>query len=153
MLLEDYIQLLEDPMSADEEAIEPLHDMLSYAPFCASAQLLLLRALYAEGQKKNIATQLQKALLYAPQDVSVYFLLRDNSRNTAGYNSTQDERQRATDEGQETKRETRNNKGEHSLSYFDMLEKLTATAKRTGLSFEELTKRYIETRKYTKRHA
>ena len=140
MLLEDYIQLLEDPMSADEEAIAPLRAMLSYAPYCASAQLLLLRALYSAGQRKETNIQLQKALLYAPPEVSVYFLLREQSRpNTAKRNDRKQTSVKSGDSIQDR---------QHSLSYFEMIEKMTATAKRTGISMEELTKRLIETRKY-----
>ena len=145
MLLEDYIQLLEYPMSADEEAIEPLRAMLSYAPYCASAQLLLLRALYNGGYKREATQQLQKALLYAPPEVSVYFLLKEQGHTK----TTGTAQKQAQDSSAKTQKATQE-QGQHSLSYFEMIEKMTATAKRTGISFEELTKRYIETRKYVK---
>ena len=135
LTLDDYIQLLEDPTSIDESAIQPLRDMLTYAPYCSSARLMLLRALFSNGRRRECAAELQRTVLYAPMDVSVYFLLREPVSKVAVTTS------------RDVQRESR----EHSLSYFDMLDKIAATAKRTGLSFEELTQRYISTRKYTGR--
>lgn len=128
--LDDYIQLLEEPMQVDEEAIDALRSMLGYAPYCASARLLLLRALYKSGKRGEMNRQLKRALLSAPPEVSVYFLLRE------------------TKSLKDLKPKDDKPKGEKSLSYFEFIDRMTATAKKTGLGFDELARRYMQMRDY-----
>ncbi len=136
--LEDYIQLLESPMSVDVEWVESLQSMLEYAPYCASARLLLLRALFLNRNKEEWTNELQRSLLYAPLDVSVYFLLRSAMADIGIKGNEQRDKVQSIKSNDDNK----------TMSYFDLLDKMALTAKKTGISFEELTKRYIETSKY-----
>lgn len=129
MNLEEYISLLESPASVDASHIEDLRALLRYAPYCASARLLLLKALYDSGSS-DYQSELERAMLAVPPQTSVYFLLNPKK----------------------VKRSKRSYRGAGSAaqSYFEMIEHMQSVAEQSGLSFEEITKRYIETREYTR---
>ena len=74
MTIEDYLLLLESPESVDESAIDDLKAMLRYAPYCSSAQILLLKAMH-RSHDTNYAAQLHRATLYAHSNEQLYFLL------------------------------------------------------------------------------
>ncbi|HCS87976.1 MAG TPA: hypothetical protein DIW30_06150 [Bacteroidales bacterium] len=74
MTIEDYLLLLESPESVDESAIDDLKAMLRYAPYCSSAQVLLLKALH-RSHDTNYASHLHRAVLYAHSNEQLYFLL------------------------------------------------------------------------------
>lgn len=129
MTLEDYTQLLESPTMVDASHIEPLRDLLRYAPYCASARLLLLKALYDAGDP-SYTDEMERTMLAVPPQTSLYFLLHPKKvkRSAAA----------------------RRPKSEATLSYFDMLQKMQQVADNAGLSFDEIAKRYIATREYIK---
>lgn len=128
MTLEEYIQLLESPSEVDTTHIEALQDLLRYAPYCASAQLLLLKAIYSSGDRKYMK-QLERSMLVAPPESSVYFLL--NPKKVV-------------------RKPTKNRRQSFSSdpTYFELLEHMQDVAKRKGLTFEELAQRYLDARKY-----
>lgn len=74
MTLEDYLILLESPETADASHIPDLEAMLQYAPYCSSAQILLLKALH-RSHDTNFAARLPLAVLHAHSNQEVYFLL------------------------------------------------------------------------------
>lgn len=129
MTLDEYLQLLESPAIADASNVQSLRDMLHYAPYCASAQLLLLKALYSSGNK-DYTKELERSILAAPPESSVYFLL--NPKKVV--RKTIQKRPTLTSDP----------------TYFELVERMQDVAKRTGVSFEELAKRYLEARQYTK---
>lgn len=130
MDLEEYIQLLESPTSVDASQVDDLRAMLSYAPYCASARLLLLKALYDAGDPAY-QDEMERAMLALPPQTSVYFLL-----NPRKIKRSQQAYKRYSDGATQT--------------YFEMLEKMHEVADQSGVSFEEITRRYIESRQYTK---
>lgn len=129
MNLEEYISLLESPASVDASHINDLRALLNYAPYCASARLLLLKALYDSGSS-DYQAELERAMLAVPPQTSVYFLLNPKKVKRS---ST-----------------VRRPKSEASISYFDMLQKMQEVADTAGLSFDEIVQRYISTREYVK---
>lgn len=128
MTLEEYIQLLESPASVEASHIEALEDMLRYAPYCASAQLLLLKAIYSAGDRRY-TKHMERGILVAPPESSVYFLL--NPKKIIRKNN-------------KSRRQTFSS----DPTYFELLEHMQDVAKRKGLSFEELAQRYLDARKY-----
>ena len=132
MTLDEYTQLLESPTSVDSSHVGALRDLLRYAPYCASARLLLLKALYDNAEDNATYQQeLERAMLAVPPQTSVYLLLnpRKIKRSQRAYKRYSDGA---------------------SQSYFEMIEKMQEVAAQNGLSFEEITSRYIATREYTK---
>lgn len=129
MTLEEYTQLLESPNTIDAEAIQPLQDLLHYAPYCVSARLLLLKALYDNDQRDEAAKAMQRTILSAPQEVSVYFLLNPKRIKR--------------------RLETKKRVGQKDMTYFELIDKLQDVSKKTGVSFEELAQRYLEARQYS----
>jgi len=129
MDLEEYIQLLESPTSVDMSMVDDLRAMLTYAPFCASARMLILKALYDAGDPA-FNREIDRAVLATPPQSSVYFLL-----NPRKIKRTPKPAEKKPD-GQPT--------------YFEMLDKMHEVAEKTGLSFEEITRRYIESNRLLK---
>lgn len=129
MSLEEYISLLESPASVDPSQIDDLRALLQYAPYCASARLLLLKALYDSGSS-DYQAELERAMLAVPPQTSVYFLLNPKKVKRS-------------------KRAFRGSGGA-AQSYFEMIEHMQSVAQQSGLTFEEITRRYIETSQYTK---
>lgn len=138
MTLDDYITLLESPQSVEEEDLQPLRDLLGYAPYCVSARLLLLKGLYDNGHRKEASQQMQRAILSAPQEVSVYFLL-----NPKKIKRHEEMKRSVTTSANKVK-------GEHDLTYFELIDRMQAVAKKTGITFEELAKRYLDARQYSR---
>ncbi|MCQ2335036.1 MAG: hypothetical protein MJZ89_04245 [Paludibacteraceae bacterium] len=134
MDLDEYTQLLESPSLVEETQVQDLQALLQRAPYCASARLLLLKALF-ESNDPRFADIMDECMLMTPPEVSVYFLLQPKKTKAA----TKKRNDKPTDAH-----------GEHSISYFEMVERMQQVANKTGLTFEELTKRYLETRQYTK---
>lgn len=126
MTLDDFTALLEAPTSVDAGQISALRNMLRYAPYCAPARLLLIKALY-DADDPTYADEMEKGILVAPPEVSVYFLLNPKK----------------------IKRKPQPIKKPEAPSYFDMLEHMQRVAQQSGLPFEELTRRYMEIRQYT----
>lgn len=135
MTLDEYTQLLEAPLSVEADQIQPLQDLLAYAPYCVSAQLLLLKALYDSGQKKAATACMPRAILAAPQEVSVYFLLNPK-KVRAKVESKRAVTQRVV--------------GEKEMSYFELIDRMQKVAQKNGITFEELAKRHLEARQYSR---
>lgn len=74
MTLEDYLILLESPETVDTSHIADLNALLQYAPYCSSAHILLLKALY-KTHDTNFSARLSLTLLHAHNSREVYFLL------------------------------------------------------------------------------
>ena len=131
MDLEEYTQLLESPTSVDASQAGALRDLLQYAPYCASARLLLLKAQYDEHQdgKPVSAHDFDRAMLAVPPQTLLYLYLHPRKINRS---------QRAYKRF-----------GEGSTqSYFDMIEKMQEVADQNGLTFDEIRKRYMLIREY-----
>lgn len=154
MDLDEYTQLLEAPLSVDADAIQPLRDLLSYAPYCVSARLLLLKALYDNGQRPEAIRTMPRAILSAPQEVSVYFLLNPKKikRSSALYKVAKEAE--VAEEATATTKASRKAQdkfvGEREMSYFELIDRMHQVAEKTGISFEELAKRYLEARQFTR---
>ena len=131
MALEEYTQLLEAPTSVDASQADALRDLLQYAPYCASARLLLLKAQYDEQKDGNplSAQDFDRAMLAVPPQTSIYLFLHPRKIRRS---------QRAYKRYGES----------HTQSYFDMIEKMQEVAEQNGLSFDEIRKRYISLREY-----
>lgn len=131
MDLEEYTQLLEAPTSVDASQAGALRDLLQYAPYCASARLLLLKAQYDEQKDGNPinAQDFDRAMLAIPPQTSIYLFLHPRKIKRS---------QRAYKRYGES----------HTQSYFDMIEKMKEVAEQKGLSFDEIRKRYISLREY-----
>lgn len=131
MDLEEYTQLLESPTSVDASQAEALRDLLKYAPYCASARLLLLKAQYDEQKEGHpvSARDFDRAMLAVPPQTSIYLFLHPRKIKRS---------QRAYKRYGES----------HTQSYFDMIEKMQEVAEQNGLSFDEIRKRYISLREY-----
>lgn len=123
MTLEDYISLLESPLSADAADIADLRALLGYAPYCASARLLLLKAM-SKANDLNYPNEVERTLLYAESNQAVYHLLHPRIRPTA-----EPPKERAKDG-----------------NYFEMVAHMEDVAQRTGTSFAELARRFREAR-------
>lgn len=123
MTLEDYISLLESPLSVDTPDIQDLRALLGYAPYCASARLLLLKAL-SKAHDISYPNEVERTLLYADSNQSVYQLIYPRDARTA------------------TTETSRHSDG----NYFDMVEHMEEVAQRTGTTFAELARRFKEAR-------
>lgn len=119
MTIEDYLLLLESPETVDESAIDDLKAMLQYAPYCSSAQILLLKAMH-RSHDTNYATQLPRATLYAHSNEQLYFLLHPK----------------------EIIRQANSAYGD----YFSFIRQLQAKADETGQSFHDLALKFQEAR-------
>lgn len=128
MNLEEYTALLESPLSVEKEDLPALQNLLKYAPYCVSARLLLLKGLFEHDQQVEANRQLQRAILAAPPEVSVYFLLNPKKIKRPKTANTP--------------------KGEIMLSYFELIDRMQEVSQKTGVSFEELAQRYLEARQY-----
>lgn len=124
MNLDEYISLLESPLSTDAEAIDSLQSLLHYAPYCASARLLLLKA-YFSSNDLRYPDEIERALLHASAQQSVYFLLHPRKHKT--------------------RNGRKSNKGKDN-NYFEMVQHMEELSQRTGTSFQELARRFKEAR-------
>lgn len=124
MTLEDYISLLESPLSVDAADIADLRALLSYAPYCASARLLLLKAM-SRANDLNYPNEVERTLLYAENNQAVYRLLHPRIRKAI---------------------ETASKERAQDGNYFEMVAHMEDVAQRTGTSFAELARRFREAR-------
>ncbi len=120
MLLEDYISLLESPDSVSADDIADLQALISYAPYCQSANLLLLKALY-KAHDTSYEAFLPKAVCYATSPREAWRLLHPK----------------------EITRKATMAQGD----YFAFVNQLETIAEQTGQTFLELAKRFQESRR------
>ncbi len=120
MLLEDYISLLESPDSVSADDIADLQALISYAPYCQSANLLLLKALH-KAHDTNYEAFLPKAVCYATSSREAWQLLHP--------------------------KEIIRKAGMAQGDYFSFVNQLETIAEQTGQSFLELAKRFQESRR------
>ncbi len=120
MLLEDYISLLESPDSVSADDIADLQALISYAPYCQSANLLLLNAFH-KAYDTSYAAFLPKAVCYAASPREAWRLLHPKEILRKA-NIAQDD-------------------------YFSFVHQLETIAEQTGLTFLELAKRFQESRR------
>ncbi len=120
MLLEDYISLLESPDSVSADDIADLQALISYAPYCQSANLLLLNALH-KAHDTSYEAFLPKAVCYAASPREAWQLLHPK----------------------EIIRKATIAQGD----YFAFVNQLETIAEQTGQSFLELAKRFQESRR------
>ncbi len=120
MLLEDYISLLESPDSVSADDIADLQALVSYAPYCQSANLLLLKALY-KAHDTSYEAFLPKAVCYATSPREAWRLLHPK----------------------EITRKATMAQGD----YFAFVNQLETIAEQTGQTFLELAKRFQESRR------
>lgn len=118
MTLEDYLNLLQSPTEVAAEDIADLQAMLSYAPYCASARILLLKAIH-QSHDTNFSASLAKTVLFAHNSEEVYFLLYPKAIV----------RQLHTGD-----------------DYFTLMDRLQEMSQQTGESFESLAKKLQEAR-------
>lgn len=119
MTLEDYITLLESPETVDSSDIADLRALLCYAPYCASARMLLLKALH-KTHDTDYTAQLPCCAAYARDNRELYFLLHP-------------------------KRIVRNSRTAGN-DYFGLMAQLESMSRATGESFSELARRFKEAR-------
>lgn len=119
MVKEEFIDLLESPDSVDEEMIQPLRQMLNYAPYCSAARLLLLKALY-NSRNCLFSTLLPMTLMYVDNQEDVLNLLKPVMPQV---------------------------NCDYGDDYFSLIRQLEDMSKRTGESFEELARKFQEARK------
>ncbi len=119
MLLEDYISLLESPDSVSANDIADLQALVGYAPYCQSANLLLLNALH-KAQDTNYEAFLPKAVCYSSTPREAWQLLHP----------------------QEIIRKAPVAQGD----YFSFVSQLENLAEQTGTTFLELAKRFQASR-------
>ncbi len=120
MTLEDYISLLESPDSVSGDDIADLQALISYAPYCQSANLLLLKALH-KTHDTGYEAFLPKAVCYASSPRTAWHLLHPK----------------------EIIRKANIAQGD----YFSFVNQLEAIAEQTGQTFLELAKRFQESRR------
>ncbi len=120
MLLEDYISLLESPDSVSADDIADLQALISYAPYCQSANLLLLNALH-KAHDTSYEAYLPKAVCYAASPREAWQLLHPK----------------------EIIRKANMAQGD----YFSFVNQLETIAEQTGQTFLELAKRFQESRR------
>ncbi len=120
MLLEDYISLLESPDSVSADEIADLQALISYAPYCQSANLLLLYALH-KAHDTSYEAFLPKAVCYAASPREAWQLLHPK----------------------EIIRKATIAQGD----YFSFVNQLETIAEQTGQTFLELAKRFQESRR------
>lgn len=111
MTLEDYLILLESPETVDASQIADLEALLQYAPYCASAQILLLKALH-KTHDTDFSHRLPLGILHAPSNKDVYFLLHPKT----------------------IMRQVRAGGDD----YFSLVSRLESMSRQTGESFEQL---------------
>lgn len=119
MVKEEFIELLECPDSVDEDMIQSLRQMLNYAPYCAPARLLLLKALY-NSRNCLFSTLLPMTLLYVDNQDELLNLLKPSSLQHNCY---------------------------YDDDYFSLIRQLEDMSRRTGESFEELARKFQEARR------
>ncbi len=119
MLLEDYISLLESPDSVTADDIPDLQALVRYAPYCQSANLLLLNALH-KAHDTNYEAFLPKAVCYASTPREAWQLLHPK----------------------EIIRKAPVAQGD----YFSFVTQLETLAEQTGTTFLELAKRFQTSR-------
>ncbi len=118
MLLEDYISLLESPDSVSANDIADLQALVGYAPYCQSANLLLLNALH-KAQDTNYEAFLPKAVCYAsPREAWELLHPKEIIRRASVAQG----------------------------DYFSFVNQLEAIAEQTGTTFLELAKRFQASR-------
>ncbi|MBR1785687.1 MAG: hypothetical protein IJ756_00780 [Paludibacteraceae bacterium] len=119
MTKEDYIELLQSPDSVMGEDIEALRALLTYAPYSASARILLLKALH---RTNDIMwkTELPKTVMYARRPEDVYYILYPEKVTRKALQSSGD--------------------------YFTFVSKMQQEADRQGTSFSELAEKFKKAR-------
>lgn len=119
MTKEDYIELLQSPDSVMGEDIEALRALLTYAPYSASARMLLLKALH---RTNDIMwkTELPKTMMYARRPEDVYYILYPEKVTRKALQSSGD--------------------------YFTFVSKMQQEADRQGTSFSELAEKFKKAR-------
>ena len=119
MTKEDYIELLQSPDSVMGEDIEALRALLTYAPYSASARILLLKALH---RTNDIMwkTELPKTVMYARRPEDVYYILSPEKVTRKALQSSGD--------------------------YFTFVSKMQQEADRQGTSFSELAEKFKKAR-------
>lgn len=119
MTKEDYIELLQSPDSVMGEDIEALRALLTYAPYSASARMLLLKALH---RTNDIMwkTELPKTVMYARRPEDVYYILYPEKVTRKALQSSGD--------------------------YFTFVSKMQQEADRQGTSFSELAEKFKKAR-------
>ena len=119
MTKEDYIDLLQSPDSVMGEDIEALRALLTYAPYSASARMLLLKALH---RTNDIMwkTELPKTVMYARRPEDVYYILSPEKVTRKALQSSGD--------------------------YFAFVSKMQQEADRQGTSFSELAEKFKKAR-------
>jgi|GEM_PF-2720342 len=119
MTKEDYIELLQSPDSVMGEDIEALRALLTYAPYSASARMLLLKALH---RTNDIMwkTELPKTVMYARRPENVYYILYPEKVTRKALQSSGD--------------------------YFTFVSKMQQEADRQGTSFSELAEKFKKAR-------
>ena len=118
MELQEYIQLLQSPENVSRENVADFDALLSYAPYCQTARLLKLKALY---QSNDIRYEfvLQQSLLFAPAR-RIYFLLHPRPVEVA--------------------------KAETSANYFDWLATMERVSEQKGVTLQQLAEQLKEAR-------
>ena len=119
MTLDDYISLLESPETVDTQDIADLRALLGYAPYCASARMLLLKALH-KSHDTAFAACLPQSALYAGDRRELYFLLHP--------------------------KQVIRNASMAGNDYFSLVERLEQMSRTTGESFEGLARRFRQAR-------
>ncbi len=115
MLLEDYISLLESPDSVSADDIADLQALISYAPYCRSANLLLLSALH-KAHDTTYEAFLPKAVCYVSTPREAWQLLHPKEIIRKAHLAQGD--------------------------YFSFIDQLETLAEQTGTTFLELAKRF-----------
>ncbi len=119
MTKEDYIELLQSPNSVMGEDIEALRSLLSYAPYCASAKMLLLKALHRTNDVTWQA-ELPQTVMYARCPEDVYYLLYPEKVTRKALQASGD--------------------------YFSFVSKMQQEAEKQGTSFSELVEKFKKAR-------
>ncbi len=120
MVLEDYIALLEAPDSISSEDVADLQAMLSYAPYCQSANILLAYAMF-KGHDTSFSTFLPKAVLHAPAPREAWYILHPKAI---------------------VRKAVMHSQGD----YFSFVNHMQQVAAQTGTSFLELAQKFQESR-------
>ncbi len=120
MLLEDYIGLLESPDTVSQEDIDDLKALVSYAPYCGSANMLLANALY-KSHDTSYESFLGRAVYYAEAPEMLWHLLHPQAivRKVAVGDS----------------------------DYFSFMSQMENVAQKSGQSFLELARKFQESRR------
>ena len=121
MTIDEYISLLRQPSLAGARHVQDLERMVHDMPYCSTAHILLLCALYHAGDVR-FGTQLSRSVVYAPSARILYNALNSTSSSSASNNTTHIS----------------------SGNYFDMMNRLEEISKSEDVTLQDLVRRLFQ---------